>query len=174
MMSRTKILKENIKSWRGELFSSSADLDVWFRLLHIGPIGILPAKLMQYRVSGTQGSATVRLKTERADFFKVIDYYLSKTENKSLVTDSDIKNYYRLEIRDLAMRSFNALISGNKPLAKGLCPSLIQFDVWIFAFYGKRGFSTLVLIIFIRFICLINLENHFSPILLWVKKVSGK
>lgn len=174
MMTSTNILQEKIGSWRGELFASSSDLDVWFRLLYVGPIGILPKKLLRYRISNTQGSAAVRLNTERADFFKVIDYYLSQLEGSFLATGADIKNYQRLQRRDSAMRSLNALIAGNKVMATSLCPSLLQFDVWSAALSGKRGLFVLILVIFIRIISLTNLEKQFSPILVWVKKVSGK
>jgi glycosyltransferase involved in cell wall biosynthesis len=44
VMTQTSIYKQHIVGWRGELFGSSADLDVWLRILEKTPIGILPYK----------------------------------------------------------------------------------------------------------------------------------
>jgi glycosyltransferase involved in cell wall biosynthesis len=40
VMARTRVYQEDIKSWRGELFGTSADLDVWLRLLQLGLNGL--------------------------------------------------------------------------------------------------------------------------------------
>ncbi len=69
VMVRTQVYQQEIKCWRGELFRSSADLDLWLRILQQHPVGYLPKRLMRYRISSDQWSAKVRLGTERADFF---------------------------------------------------------------------------------------------------------
>src|SRR5690606_21225201 len=56
VMARTAVYQQEIKSWRGELFKSSADLDVWFRILQKHSVGILPRRLMRYRISSNQWS----------------------------------------------------------------------------------------------------------------------
>jgi glycosyltransferase involved in cell wall biosynthesis len=75
VMARTLFFQKEIRSWRGDLFKSSADLDVWLRMARKKPIGLIPTQLMRYRVSANQYSAKVRLQTERADFFLVIEHY---------------------------------------------------------------------------------------------------
>jgi len=101
-MVRTEIYQKDIQAWRGNLFKTSADLDVWLRILMLGPIAILPKNLMRYRISTQQESARVRLNFERADFFKVIDHYLTLDRVKATLSLQDQKNYRCLERRDLA------------------------------------------------------------------------
>lgn len=60
-----------------EKFFSAADVDMWFRISEKYPIHIIDKKIMNYRISTTQGSFVYNNKrTEVADFFKVMDYYL--------------------------------------------------------------------------------------------------
>jgi hypothetical protein len=158
-MVRTEIYQKEIRVWRGNLFNTSADLDVWLRILLLGPIGILPKKLMRYRISGKQGSASVRLNFERADFFKVIDFYLSHDRVKKILTLQDQRNYLSLERRDLVMRSVNLFISGNKEAAGKLCPSLFDGSIWLDALHGKRGLGVLVTVIILNLMPKIGLGN---------------
>lgn len=174
MMTRTNILQEKIKAWRGELFSSSADLDVWFRLLEIGPIGLLPKKLMRYRISNQQFSAQVRNRVVRADFFKVIDYYLNSDHYKKNLSTSDFRNYARLERRDLVMRSMNALIDGDVLLSQELCPQLWRFDIFASAATQKRGLLVFLTIIGIKTIHFFGIKGLASPVLSYLKRVSRK
>lgn len=174
LMTRTNILQEKIKAWRGELFASSADLDVWFRLLEIGPIGLLPKKLMRYRIGNQQFSAQVRTSVERADFFKVIDYYLKSDSYKKNLSVSDIKNYVRLERRDLVMRSMNALIDGNSSLSRELCPKLWRFDIFASAVTEKRGLIVFLTIVGLNTVNFFGIESLASPLFSHLKRASKK
>jgi glycosyltransferase involved in cell wall biosynthesis len=174
LMTRTNILQEKIKAWRGELFASSADLDVWFRLLEIGPIGLLPKKLMRYRIGNQQFSAQVRNRVVRADFFKVIDYYLNSDSYKKNLSAGDIRNYARLERRDLVMRSMNALLDGDSTLSRELCPKLWRFDIFVSAATQKRGLLVFLSIIGLKTVHLIGFESLASPILSYLKRTSRK
>ena len=174
MMTRTDLLQGTIKSWRAELFSSSADLDVWFRMLEIGPIGLLPKKLMRYRLSGLQFSAEVRTRVVKADFFKVIDHYLNNNSYRSLLAATDFKNYSRLERRDLVMRSMNALLNGDKNLSRDLCPSLCHHDIFVSAITQKRGLMVFLAIVSMKTIHFFGMERLASPLLIYIKRVSGK
>jgi glycosyltransferase involved in cell wall biosynthesis len=174
LMTRTDIFQKEIKSWRGELFSSSADLDVWFRLLELGPIGLLPKKLMRYRISNQQFSSQVRTITARADFFKVIDFYLKNNSYVNSLSSDDIRNYSRLERRDLVMRSMNALLEGDNILSRDLCPSLWRYDIFESAVTQKRGLVVFLAIISIKTVHFFGMEGLVSPLLSYIKKVSGK
>jgi len=78
-MVRANIYKTEIKKYRYDMFKTSSDLDVWFRILKKYNIGILPYNLMSYRHSKTQGSYQNRNRVnELSDFFLVMEYYLSK------------------------------------------------------------------------------------------------
>ena len=78
-MVRANIYKTEIKKYRYDMFKTSSDLDVWFRILRKYNIGILPYNLMSYRHSKTQGSYQNRNRVnEFSDFFLVMEYYISK------------------------------------------------------------------------------------------------
>ncbi len=173
-MVKTEIYKKEIQSWRGSLFNTSADLDVWFRILLLGPIGILPKKLMRYRISGQQGSASVRLNFERADFFKVIDFYLTQNRIKEALTSQDQRNYLSLERRDLAMRSVNLFILGNKEAVIKLCPPLLNGDIWLDAFRGKRGLGVLIAVLGLRMMPMMGLGGVASSFFKKAKSIFKK
>lgn len=174
VMVRTEIYKIDIQGWRGHLFNTSADLDVWLRILMLGPIGILPKKLMRYRISGKQGSASVRLNFERADFFKVIDHYLTLDRVKAILSLQDQKNYGSLERRDLVMRSVNLFISGNQQAALKLCPSLLDVDLWQDALSGKRGLGVLIAVLCLKVMPAIGLEGFTTSLFKTAKSMLQK
>lgn len=173
-MIRTQVYQNDIQSWRGNLFNTSADLDVWFRLLLLGPMGILPKKLMRYRISGQQGSASVRLNFQRADFFKVIDFYLTHHRVREILTPEDQRNYRSLERRDLAMRSVNLFISGNQVAAMRLCPSLLEVEIWADALRGKRGLGVLISVLTLKLMPKIGLGGLATNIFKKAKRVLKK
>ncbi len=75
-MTRTKIFNE-IGLFSEEQFGTSSDLEMWLRILKKHPIGILKNPLINHRISGG-GKSYSKARSKRADFFKVIDYYLQK------------------------------------------------------------------------------------------------
>lgn len=120
-MVRTNIYKDHVKRWNGELFGTSADLGVWLRILEKYPIGILPEPLIHYRISSSQGGAIYRyLNTGRADFFKVIDYYLTQDNVAASLTKRDREHLLFLENTDNYSRAMKCIITGNQQLAKEL------------------------------------------------------
>jgi glycosyltransferase involved in cell wall biosynthesis len=173
-MVRTELYQKEIRVWRGYLFETSADLDVWLRILMLGPIGILPKKLMRYRISAQQESARVRLNFERADFFKVIDHYLTLDRVKATLSLQDQKNYRCLERRDLAMRAVNLFISGNQLAAVKLCPSLLDMDLLQDALYGKRGLGVLIAVLCLKVLPAVGLEGTATFLFKYAKIVLKK
>jgi glycosyltransferase involved in cell wall biosynthesis len=131
-MVRTTIYKHYVVTWDGGRFASSADLWVWLRILERYTVGIQPESLISYRISTFQGGAQLRfLKTERADFFLVTDYYNSQPWVAKLLTPGDLRNLAFLETVDHYARAVNALIRGERTLARELTqgflsPSLLQ------------------------------------------------
>jgi glycosyltransferase involved in cell wall biosynthesis len=174
VMAPTEVYQRHVKRWRGEIFGSSADLDVWLRMLQFGPVGILPRKLMQYRVSSHQGSAKVRLETRRAAFFSVVDHYLAIPEVRKLLSDHDLMNYERLESRDCVMRAANAMIVGDSISAAKLCPDIMTANALRAAVATRRGLAVWVLGAFIRASLALELQPVASSVLLLAKKFSQK
>lgn len=144
-MVRTSVYKDDIKGWREDLFGSSADLDIWLRIARRSGLGLLPARLMKYRVSDTQFSAKVRLQTARADFFRVTDHYLEQYDVRAHVRTADLDNYQKLVRRDTVMRAANLFLmndfSRSALLMKGFFNSATLSGAW----QGKRSFGVLAL-----------------------------
>lgn len=105
VMAKTEIYTDQIKSWNGRKFKTSADLDVWLRFSEIKDIGIITDKLISYRMS--VASFSYRTKFSRLfprDMFLVIDYYLDKYKDLNF----NMGNYEYLQFKD------NIIVVGNK------------------------------------------------------------
>lgn len=156
-MVRTEVYQQEIKSWRGLMFGSSADLDVWLRIARRHLVGVLPMPLMRYRISDSQGSARVRVQTDRADFFRVTDHYLDEDDVKFLIDRRDLQNYARLERRDRVMRAVNFFLIGQSRQARELLRDIYSKDSLKAAFGGKRGAGVLVAGIYLHILLLLRL-----------------
>jgi glycosyltransferase involved in cell wall biosynthesis len=117
-MVRATFYRNPPRRWSDPEFNSSADLGVWLGLLENNSIGILPDKLIRVRQSAGQYSSQVRrFNTERADFFRVIDYYLSLLWVRKLIDDSDLRALALCEHKDRCLRAINWMIKGNSEAA---------------------------------------------------------
>lgn len=134
-MVRSKIYKE-LASFDGDRFGTSADLDMWFRILERYPIAILNEKLMNYRTSDTHGSFQLRyLRTEQADFFKVMDYYLSIKVGNMDIPKNVLNEYEFLRSIDKIRCAVNYLIQDKLQDAKELLKKSFSVDI----FWGAIG-----------------------------------
>lgn len=174
VMALTSVYQDDIKSWRGELFGSSADLDVWLRMLQRGPVGILPKATMRYRISRSQWSANVRVDIGRAAFFTVIDYYLAQPDVRSLLTADDLINYQRLERRDLIMRAINALLQDQPVQATELCPDIFSMSALKAAWQTRRGMAVLALGLYLRVMLALRCHRLAKAPLIHMKRMANK
>lgn len=100
-----------------EEFGTSADLEMWLRISEKYPIGILNENLYRCRVGGAL-SRYHHLRTEKAEFLKIMDYYLY---DKSYISKADkncLKQYERQKDFDDTFRAMNFLMRGNANEAK--------------------------------------------------------
>lgn len=174
VMARTQVYQQDIRSWRGGLFKSSADLDVWLRIARKHPLGLLPAPLMRYRVSANQFSAKVRLQTARPDFFLVTEHYLAQEDVRGKLDRTDLENYARLDRRDRVMRAVNCFLSARSGEAKSLLHDIFSWDAWKAGMQTKRGFGVLVAGIYLRGLLLFRLEKVGRLTLGYLKQVMRK
>lgn len=115
-------LYRRLRLFESTLFGSSADLDVWLQILAQAPVGILAEPLMSYRISPQQGSVTlIRDRTDRADFFKVLDFYLDDPAVAGAMTLQDRRNYRWLDKADRVAR---ALAQAERDPGSDLTPLL--------------------------------------------------
>lgn len=174
VMAPTKLYKEEIKCWRGDLFKSSADLDLWLRILQCHPIGYLPERLMRYRISHSQFSAGVRLRTERADFFLVIDHYLKKEPIREMLSATDLNNYRWLDRRDRVMRAVNLFITGQPKQANELLRGVFSWDALKAALKSKRGLFVLVIGGYVKLLAALRFDKIGQLSLSYMKHVTRK
>lgn len=174
VMARTRVYQHDIRSWRGNLFKSSADLDVWLRIARKHPIGLLPAHLMRYRVSANQFSAQVRLQTERPDFFLVTEHYLAQEDVRRMLNPTDLANYARLDRRDRVMRAVNCFLTARAGEAKSLLHDTFSWDAWKAGMQTKRGLGVLVAGIYLRGLLLFGLEKTGRLTLGYLRRVMRK
>jgi glycosyltransferase involved in cell wall biosynthesis len=112
-MVRTDIYKKEICIWDGEHYASSADLDVWLRILEKHSIGIINQPLMKYRISKSSFSYHyLRTRIQRHDVFLVLDHYVATT--KELLDATDISNYQFLLLKDDISRVISLLIQNKR------------------------------------------------------------
>lgn len=155
-MVRSKIYKELVP-FNEKRFKTSADLDMWLRILQICSIAILNEYLIEHRVSNTQGSFQLRyLRTEQADFFKVMDCYLSVKIGNMNIPKNVLNKYEFLRSIDKIRCAINYLIQGKEKDAKSLLKKSFSFYVFFgairsfkktkFLIYWISGLILLVLI----------------------------
>lgn len=125
-MVRGKLYKE-LAPFDYDSFGTSSDLDMWLRILEKCPIAIIEEKLMCYRVSTTHGSYQFRfLRTDEADFFKVMDYHLAVKSGVLDIPRSVLNKYEFQRSQDKIMRAINYLNKGEPQEAKRLLRQILS------------------------------------------------
>ena len=143
-MVRSKIYKE-LAPFNEKRFKTSADLDMWLRILQICSIAILNEYLIEHRISNTQGSFQLRyLRTEQADFFKVMDCYLSVKIGNMNIPKNVLNKYEFLRSIDKIRCAINYLIKDRLQDAKDLLKKSFSIDIFRGAIgnIGKPKFLT--------------------------------
>jgi glycosyltransferase involved in cell wall biosynthesis len=119
-MARGKLYRA-LAPFDEDRFGTSADLDMWLRILEKGPIAVLDERLTSYRVSTTRGSYQWRFfRTEEADFFKVMDYHLSVKSGVMDIPRSVLNKYEFQRSLDKIGRAINHLNKGESREARRL------------------------------------------------------
>lgn len=170
-MIHTSIYKNDIAQWRGELFKTSSDLDVWFRVALRHPIALIYEPLIHYRISVNQVShSKIRNRTERSDFYSVVDYYLKTPEAGAIITINDLKNYRWLEHTDRAIRAVNLIALGKTSEGQKLLESIQLVDSMRMAASSVRGLYTALAIWGLKLMALIGLQNAMGRV---IKRLRG-
>lgn len=174
VMVRTEIYQNEIREWGSHLFKSSSDIDTWLRLAHSRPIAVLNEPLMRYRISHAQFSEKIRNRTERADFFLVMDHYLAKPEIIDLLTTEDFQHYRWLERHERVARAINLFGLGRASEAKSLLAGLFCWDAISAAMQTRRGLVTFAGGMLLRCLMWLGLANKGDLIVKTIKKISWR
>lgn len=173
-MVRTAIYQQEIVNWRGDLFGSSADLDVWLRIASKHPIAILNEPLMRYRIDSKQYSNAVRLRTERPDIFRVLEHYLAQPEVEAALSSADWRHYRELEINDQVWRAINLFTTGRMYDAKIMLRGVFNRDILHAAFTSRRRFLTLLTGVALYLLILMRALELGQVIIRRLRKISNK
>jgi glycosyltransferase involved in cell wall biosynthesis len=96
-----------------EKFGSASDFHLWLCVAERAPLVVLDEKLMNYRVTSTQGSNRMnRVRTHESPFFGVIDYHLKKFGDTRIVSDDAIHSYELSRFGDRMLCAKNAFTMG--------------------------------------------------------------
>ena len=167
---RTDIYKNEIREWNGHKFKSSADLDVWLRILKHHSIGFL-GPLIKCRISPSQETELVRKNLNRSDFFSVIDYYLSFEHIRNRISQSDIQSYKWLEHRDMLRRYINHISIGEDIPPKKLMGGIWRLNYILSAFNSRQGIITLFFGTFIILSTFLFTKNYSKNLILKTAKI---
>lgn len=151
IMARTSVYREEIRTWNGRDFATSADLDVWLRIVERHVLGFLPERLINYRRSTHHVSHQVHyLRTEPAHLFRVLEAHMNSVAWRDFLTDQDRLHYRRLWQKDLIVRACNAMVKGDRGLARTILGAAEPHEIWRSATASKREalvFATWLLIV---------------------------
>lgn len=137
VMVKSEIYKKMIP-FNEKKFDTSADLDMWLRILEKHPIAIIDEKLMSYRISYEQGSYQLRkTRTEEADFFKVMNYYLSKFGTLE-IPPNILKKYELLIQIDKIRCAINFLVKNKSEDAKKLLKNSLSIKLFKMAIRNDK------------------------------------
>ena len=164
VMARVDLYQQQVKSWNGKEFKTSADLDVWLRFSLIKDVGIITKKLISYRLS--KSSYSYRVKFTRIlprDMFLVTDYYLDKYKQLNF----NLSDYQYLMFKDniivISNRIFNGNLVksneiklGNLKVISRLLFSKQKTKVYIYALLIKIGLYFNANKILLKFVALVN------------------
>lgn len=92
-MLRSDLYKK-LSPFRYDQFGSASDLDMWLRTTKCAPGLILNEKLMNYRISKTQGTHILNLgRTHEADFFRVMDFHIAQNKETNAILVKSMNKY---------------------------------------------------------------------------------
>ena len=99
-----------LSPFRYDQFGSASDFDMWLRAAACAAIVILDEKLMNYRVSKTQGTNVLnRLRTHESDYFKVMDFHIAKYKKTHEIPANLMNSYDLLRFGDQLICARNSL-----------------------------------------------------------------
>lgn len=158
VMFRTDILTNQIRNFRGELFKTSSDLDVWLRISEFSTFGFINKPLIKYRASTASYSFNLaRVRICDHDLFLVLNYYLVAVGRGNAAFKSLLAKKEFLLMKDRANTNINRLILQESNFAE-----MNVFSNLSLIFYSKFHFKYLLISVLISII--IKLPSELQPI----------
>lgn len=111
-------------------FGGSDDLEMWLRILEKYPIGIVQEKLIHWRTDG-RGKKYNQLRTGKADYFKLMDYYLSDKGYQENIGKKESRQYAYQKDFDNTLCAMNFLIKGQTKEAQQIINRSFSWDYFL-------------------------------------------
>lgn len=143
-MAKTPVYRDYIKVWDAANYRTSADLDVWLRILKSYPVGILPAPLLRYRGAAVSSYSytALRKKTVPHDMLRVFEAYASGFAAE-FMGDKERSDFRILVLKDNINRAFNLIASGRRAEAFLLLRGLFQLKNLLYAVKSATHFKVI-------------------------------
>ena len=139
VLFRTDILTKKINNFRGDLFKTSADLDVWLRVAEFSTFGFINKPLIRYRSSLASFSFNLsRVRTNDHDLFLVLNYYLASMDAGNTAYKRLLSKKNFLLMKDRAKTNINRIL-----LEKGDFNEMKVFSNLKFMFTSRFHFKYL-------------------------------
>ncbi|MBT7600420.1 MAG: glycosyltransferase [Anaerolineae bacterium] len=145
VMLRRSVI-DTVGSFNERQFLSSADLEMWLRIAYLGyEIAIIDQPLLKYRISKKQWAEQYNeTRTDLADIFRVMDYYLSKPDVKILAQSQSLSLYEVRRLADNVLCVMKLLTKGRTVDAKNRMLGLMQWQHVLLALKYPRAFIILL------------------------------
>lgn len=127
VMARSEVYREYIRKWDAGGFNTSADLDVWLRVLLRHKIGIIDEPLLHYRgaAASSYSYTAARKKTAPHDLFKVLEAYINGRA-AGLMGKNERADYALLVLKDNINRAFIYFVAGEPKTGRALLGGLFR------------------------------------------------
>lgn len=145
VMARTMVYKDYVKKWDAGGYNTSADLDVWLRILLLGKIGLIDKPLLLYRgaASTSFSFSAARKNTSPHDMLRVFEAYI-KGPAAALMGEQETECYRFLVLKDNVNRAFNYFVSGDASSGRALLERSFSFRDVVAAFNCGVWLKTLL------------------------------
>lgn len=127
-MAKSKIIS-NTGPFDEKKFRTSADLEVWLRILENYPICIINENLICWRKSDGGSAMYQHSRTQRADYFKVMDYYLYQKKINKKLEKMFLRQYNYQKYLDDALLAMNFLMKNDILRAKEMINKPASFNI---------------------------------------------
>lgn len=142
-----RLVVEKMGGFDERQFLTAADLEMWLRIARKGyEIAIIDQPLLKYRISPRQrGGQYTKQRTTPADFFGVLDHYLSQPGVLAIVLPQSLALYELQRANDHVFCAMKLLVQGNIAKALARLREALYWRHFVTAYQHPRPLFKLIL-----------------------------
>jgi len=148
-------------------FRTSADLEMWLKISENHLVSVINENLISWRKLGGGSASYQHLRTERADFFNVMDHYLYQKNLVKKFSKRNLRQYEYQKRFNNTLRATNLLIKGEREEAKKLVSEPFPYSYFLAFFqnFNSKKIKEAVLRLLIKFIIITRTDKLTAKIL---------